>query len=483
MGSEDQKGGQERLRVPPGVERSPGGGGRSCLRGTWKLWTEQDRVRQNPLSPFQASMGHSVPRGLAQQTVPPPGVFCPAQVQSQVPVALWGTLPPTNTHTHSPAAAAAASNCYLDLVQTPFHLQSLDPHGHTGLAVGQVPALLGLALGPEAPKVLVIGHLDTLAAQDWPRPWGLSGRGCLLHGGRPGAQVPVGLSRGSSREALTTSTLQQMLTPPSRPGTCKTGLGTRESAARLGARVGQCGVPPGRWSNRGRRGAGWLTPSRGGAQAATRQALDLGGPPAKTRSQLSSREPAELGGCGWGAGTQVTATPDGPGAELTPAGRAQLSPRARDARGAPRASGGAGWGAHLCPPLPGGRGARRESRRLGDRRCPGRPGPRGGSGEEQWVPRPAPLRPARPPPRPPARPPSLPARLRGSRTPRARLGVFQAAEATAAPARSPAPPRPTPPCQVLAPPPQCLEGPRLPLHPAGDRARQGRESGDPRRCR
>lgn len=43
-------------------------------------------------------------------------------------------------------AARVAGQPYLDLVQGPIHLHSLHPHRHSGLAVGQVPAGLGLTL-------------------------------------------------------------------------------------------------------------------------------------------------------------------------------------------------------------------------------------------------------------------------------------------------------------------------------------------------
>lgn len=69
--------------------------------------------------------------------------------------------------------ARAARQPYLDLVQGAIHLHSLHPHRHAGLAVGQVPTGLGLTFGSEAAEVLVVGHLDAVAAQDRPRPLGL----------------------------------------------------------------------------------------------------------------------------------------------------------------------------------------------------------------------------------------------------------------------------------------------------------------------
>lgn len=76
------------------------------------------------------------------------------------------------TQVRGSEAAHWSEQPYLDLVQGPVHLHSLYPHRHAGLAVGQVPARLGLTLRPEAAEVLVVGHLDTVAAQDWPRPLG-----------------------------------------------------------------------------------------------------------------------------------------------------------------------------------------------------------------------------------------------------------------------------------------------------------------------
>jgi hypothetical protein len=43
-------------------------------------------------------------------------------------------------------AAGTTGQSYLDLVQSSIHLHSLHPHRHAGLAVGQVPAHLGLTL-------------------------------------------------------------------------------------------------------------------------------------------------------------------------------------------------------------------------------------------------------------------------------------------------------------------------------------------------